>query len=92
MSDPEPAPDLVDVRRARMARLAGLGQSVGYGFIAVAVVVFVAGAVTGFTTAIAAVVTTALAGATLTLAPAIVLGSAVKAAEREDRRRGRSRS
>lgn len=73
-----------------MARLAGMGQSVGYGLLGVAVVVFAAGAVSGFTPAIAAVVTAALAGATLTLAPAIVLGYAVKAAEREDRRSGHS--
>ncbi|HEX2064622.1 MAG TPA: hypothetical protein VHE80_09400 [Acidimicrobiales bacterium] len=90
MSDAGPAHDPVEARRARMARLAGLGQSVGYGLLAVAVVVFAAGAATGFTTAIAAVVTAALAGATLTLAPAIVLGYAVKAAEREDRRSGRT--
>ncbi len=92
VSQQERAPDPVDVRRARMARLAGLGQSVGYGFLVVAVVAFAAGAVTGFTTAIASLVTAALAGATLTLAPAIVLGYAVKAAEREDRRRGPGRS
>ena len=77
--------DAVRERRARFARLASVGQSVGYALIAVSVVVFVAGAAVGFTPFTTSLVTAALAGATLTLAPAIVLGYAVKAAEREDR-------
>ena len=77
--------DAVRERRARFARLASVGQSVGYTLIGVAVVVFVAGAALGFTPFTTTLVTAALAGATVTLAPAIVLGYAVKAAEREDR-------
>ncbi len=80
-----PGVDAVRQRRARLARLASVGQSVGYTLIGVSVAVFVAGAATGFTSFTTTLVTAALAGATLTLAPAIVLGYAVKAAEREDR-------
>ncbi len=81
--------DPVRDRRARAARLASVGQAVGYGLIAVAVAAFVAGAVMGFTTFFTTVVTACLVGATVTLAPAIVLGYAVKAAEREDVERER---
>ena len=78
--------DPVLVRRARLARLAELGQRVGYGLIALAVVGFVVGLVIGFENrVVTTVVTVALAATTVTLLPAIVLGFSVKAAEREDR-------
>ena len=88
MTDDGPSGDAVRERRARIARLASVGQSVGYTLIAVAVAAFGAGAAMGFTRLTTTLVTAALAGATLTLAPAIVLGYAVRAAEREDRERG----
>lgn len=81
--------DPVLARRARIARLVELGQRVGYGLLLVAVVAFVVGAVRGFTGPVVFVVTASLLGTTLVLAPAIVFGYAVKAAEREDRREGR---
>lgn len=82
--------DPVLARRAAMGRMAALGQRVGYGLIAVAVVGFVVGLVVGFDNRLlAAVVGGALAATTVTLLPAIILGFAVKAAEREDRERHR---
>lgn len=73
-----------------MARMAALGQRVGYGLIAVAVVGFVVGLVVGFENrVVTTVVGGALAATTVTLLPAIILGFAVKAAEREDRERPR---
>lgn len=81
--------DPVLAKRARAARLAEVGQRVGYLFLLVAVVAFVVGAVRGFDEVVTTVVTVALAVMTMLLAPAIVLGYAVKAAEREDRERGR---
>lgn len=84
------ASDPVLARRARMAQVAGIGQRVGYGLIAVAVVGFVVGLAVGFDNrAVSAVVGGALAATTVTLLPAIILGFSVKAAEREDREAGR---
>ncbi len=80
--------DPVLVRRAQMERLASLGQRVGYLFLFLAVVGFFIGLAVGYAVW-GTVVTVAMALCTLTLAPAIVLGYAVKAAAREDREAGR---
>jgi hypothetical protein len=80
--------DPVRARRAQAARAAALGQRIGYACILVAVVAFAVGAATSFSTAIVVLVVAALVAATFTLAPGIVLGFAVRAAEREDRERG----
>lgn len=81
--------DPVLARRARIARLVALGQRVGYGAILVAVVAFAVALAAGPTSLLTAIVAGALGVATVTLAPAIVFGYAVKAAEREDRQAGR---
>ena len=73
-------------RRAQMARLADVGRGIGWLFVLVAVVAFVIGLLTSFDPWGTVGVVALLAG-TLTLAPAIVLGYAVKAAERDDRER-----
>lgn len=72
-----------------MARASLLANRIGYLFFAVAVAVFIIGFAVGFTGAIVAVVVTALVVGSLLLAPAIVLGYAIKAAERDDRDHGR---
>lgn len=74
-------------RRRQMARLARTGQRVGYGLVGAAIVAFAAGLATSFATW-GTVVAVCLALTTVILAPAIVLGYAVKAAAREDRERG----
>jgi hypothetical protein len=71
-----------------MARLARLGQRVGYAFFAVAVALFAVGLIGGFTAVIAVLVVAALGLGSVTLAPAIVLGYGVRAADREDRQTG----
>ena len=81
--------DPVRARRARWARAASLGQRAGYTAFGVAVVAFAVGVVTGLSDAVVAVVISALAVGSLVLAPAIVLGYAVRAAERDDREQGR---
>ena len=81
--------DPVLERRARIARLVEVGNRVGYTLLLVAVVAFFVGVFSGFTKAITVVVTGSLLVMTLVLAPAIVFGYAVKAAEREDRELGR---
>ena len=84
-----PGSDPILERRARIARLVEVGQRVGYGLFAVAVVAFVVGFVVGFDGAAVAIVVASLVVGSLVLAPAIVFGYAVKAAEREDREAGR---
>ena len=81
--------DPVRARRAQWARAAALGQRAGYAAFAVAMVAFAVGAATGLTDTVVVVVIGALAVGSLVLAPAIVLGYAVRAAERDDRERGR---
>jgi NhaP-type Na+/H+ or K+/H+ antiporter len=70
------AADPVRARRARVARWTRLANRAGYVLLAVAVVLFFVALATGFS------------GTFALLAPSIVLGYAVKAAEREDRERG----
>lgn len=83
-----PGEDPVLARRAQFARAADVGQKIGYGLIAVAVVGFVVGLVVGFDNrAVTTVVGMALAATAVTLLPAIILGFAVKAAQREDGQR-----
>jgi hypothetical protein len=84
---PPPPDDPTLARRARIARLTEVGQLVGYGLFALAIVAFVIGAATGFATADVVIVVACLAAGSAVLAPAIVFGYAVKAAEREDRQR-----
>jgi hypothetical protein len=81
----DPDPDPVLARRARAARLAELGQRVGYGCYLLAVAVFVVGAASGFAGWVVVVVVAALIAGSVTLLPGIILGYAVKAAEREER-------
>lgn len=84
-----PSVDPIRERRARIARLVELGQRVGYGLFGVAVVGFVIGFVNGFGGLAGTVVVASIVVGSLVLAPAIVFGYAVKAAEREDRELGR---
>lgn len=83
------ADDPVLARRARIARWVELGNRLGYSLLLVAVVVFFYGVATGFTGAVTVIVVSALLATSVVLAPAIVFGYAVKAAEREDRQQGR---
>jgi hypothetical protein len=80
--------DPVIVRRRRIGRWADLGQRVGYLLFGVAVVLFVVGFATGFPAWLGATVIGLLIAGSVVLAPAIVFGYAVRAADREDRERG----
>jgi hypothetical protein len=85
----EAAPtDPVLERRARIAQLVALGKRVGYGLFAVAIVAFLLGFAIGFGGATGTVVVTSIVVGSIVLAPAIVFGYGVKAAERDDRARG----
>ncbi|MGV3757948.1 MAG: hypothetical protein ACO1PW_00195 [Actinomycetota bacterium] len=82
------AVDPVRERRARIARLVEVGQRLGYGLFGLAVAAFVVGFVRGFDGLPGTVVVVSLVVGSVVLAPAIVFGYAVKAAERDDRERG----
>lgn len=80
--------DPVRERRAKIAKLVEVGQRVGYALFALAVVAFVVGFVSGFDGWPGATVVASIVVGSIVLAPSIVFGYAVKAAEREDRERG----
>jgi hypothetical protein len=79
------APDPVLVRRARIKRWVEVAQRVGYGLFALAVLAFLAGFGAGFEEWLTAAITAALVVGSIVLAPAIVIGYGVRAADREDR-------
>ena len=86
VADPaHPPEDPVLARRARISRLVDTGQRIGYSLWLVAIVVFVIGAVTRFRPAMVTIVIGCLAAGSALLAPAIVIGYGVKAADRADR-------
>lgn len=89
--EPVPAPgaDPVRERRARIAKLVEVGQRVGYSLFAVAMVTFVVGFLAGFDGAVGPLIVGSIVVGSVVLAPAIVFGYAVKAAERDDRAHGR---
>ncbi len=80
--------DPIRVRRARAERLASVGRRLGYLLFGAAIVLFVAGFAGRFTTGLTTAITACLIAGSVLLAPAIIVGYAVKAAEREDRARG----
>ena len=81
-------PDPVLARRERIRGLVALGQRVGYGLFGIAVVLFVLGFAVGFDGWVGPTIVASLVVGSIVLAPAIVFGYAVRAADREDRERG----
>lgn len=77
--------DPVLARRSRAARWSRWGQRCGYLLFALSVVVFVVGLIIGFSDSIARIVIAAVIAGSIVLAPAIIMGYAVKAAIRHDR-------
>ena len=65
-----------------------MANRLGYLCFSVAIVTFVIGFIVSFNAAVSTVVITSMVIGSILLAPAIVLGYAVKAAERDDRERG----
>ena len=65
-----------------------LGQAAGTGLFAVAIVLFVLGLLAGYSDGLVTVIVTSLVVGSIVLAPSIVFGYAVRAAEREDTERG----
>lgn len=81
--------DPIRAQRARWAKAASLGQRVGYLLFLGAVVAFFVGLVVGWSGGFTTAIVFCLVVGSIFLAPAIVVGYAVKAAEREDREAGR---
>lgn len=79
-----PSTDPVLVRRARIAKAVSIGQRVGYALFGVATIAFFYGLATEYTPGLVRVVIGSLLIGSAVLAPAIVFGYAVKAAEREE--------
>jgi hypothetical protein len=80
--------DPVRARRQTVARWTRLANRVGYLCFGIAIVTFVVGFAVSFNGAVSAIVIGSMIAGSALLAPAIVLGYAVKAAERDDRERG----
>jgi ABC-type multidrug transport system permease subunit len=89
-SSPSPAKkvDAVRAKRAKVAKYTLLANRVGYLFFALAIATFIIGFAVSFNGAVSAIVIGSVIAGSVLLAPAIVLGYAVKAAERHDRERG----
>jgi len=83
-----PSNDPVRLRRAQVARWTLLANRIGYLVLATAMTLFVMAFAFDFTPTMAALVIASLVVSFALLAPSIVLGYAVKAAERDDVERG----
>ena len=80
--------DPVRRRRAQVAKWTLLANRLGWLLMALAMSLFVMAFAFGFAGPIVTAVTVSLVAGCVLLAPSIVLGYAVKAAEREDAERG----
>jgi hypothetical protein len=91
-SSPTPSPatkvDAVRAKRQKVAKYTLLANRIGYLFFALAIATFIIGFAVSFNGAVSAIVVGSVIAGSILLAPAIVLGYAVKAAERDDRERG----
>lgn len=81
--------DPVRAQRAKVARGVAVASRLGYGLFGLAIVLFVIGFATRFSDLLASVTIACLIAGCVVLAPAIILGYAVKSAERHDREHGR---
>lgn len=91
MSNPPASPEEIDpirVRRAQVAKWTLLANRVGYLFVALAIALFVIAFAVGFSATMANLVIVTFVIGCVLLAPSIIVGYAVKAAERDDRERG----
>ncbi|MET0144466.1 MAG: hypothetical protein ABW328_06750 [Ilumatobacteraceae bacterium] len=85
---PAPDDDPIRRRRAQVARWTQVANRTGYALLLVALALFFVAIATGFSATMATLVVAALVASCVLLAPSIVLGYAVKAAERDDHERG----
>lgn len=91
MSNPGTTPEETDpvrIRRAQVAKWSLLANRVGYLFVALAMALFFIAFAVGFSPTMATLVIVSFVAGCILLAPSIIVGYAVKAAERDDRERG----
>jgi hypothetical protein len=86
--DRSPDDDPVRRRRRQVERWTLLANRIGYLVLALAMALFLIAFAIGFSSTMAALVVICLVVSFALLAPSIVLGYAVKAADREDAERG----
>lgn len=86
-SSPPAAIDPVVARRRKVGRIASMGKRLGYGGYLVAIVVFFIGVLVEWNTTVTTTVVVAMAIGSAFLLPAILLGYAVRSADKEDRAR-----
>jgi hypothetical protein len=80
--------DPVRAQRAKVAKYNLLANRIGYLFYAVSISCFVMAFAFGFQGPLVTIVIATLIIGSILLAPSIIIGYAVKAAERDDRERG----
>ncbi len=80
--------DPVRARRQQVALWTKRANRLGYLCFGIAIVTFVIGFIVSFNSTVSTIVVVSMIVGSVLLAPAIVLGYAVKAAERDDRERG----
>jgi hypothetical protein len=83
----EPDPDPILEQRARVRRIAETAKRVGYVLFLASMVLFFVGLATDLASGVIAAATVCLIAGCVVLAPAILLGYAVRGAERDDRER-----
>jgi hypothetical protein len=92
MTTPPPRPSTADdpvrAKRRQIARYSLIANRIGYLLWALAIATFVLGFAFGFTTMVSTVTIACLVAGMVLLLPTIIIGYAVKAAERDDRQRG----
>jgi len=81
---PDPSTDPVRARRATIAKWTLIANRVGYLFVALAMALFFMAFVFDFNATMATLIIVAFIIGCALLAPSIILGYAVKAAERDD--------
>lgn len=86
--DATPPHDPVRARRAMIAKWNSMATKVGYLLFAVAMVMFFVALATDFSSGKVTIITASMVIGSILLAPAIVIGYAVKAAEKDDVARG----
>jgi len=87
-TEPHASDDPVRARRALVAKWNTIATKVGYALFAIAIVMFFVALTTDFSSGKVTIITTSMIIGSVLLAPAIVVGYAVKAAEKDDVARG----
>lgn len=85
---PPSSTDPIRARRRQIAHWTAVANRAGYLCFGLSIVCFVLAFAFGFNGTMSAIIIAGLIVGSILLAPAIVLGYAVKAAERDDRERG----